>query len=73
MPIRHPGRPAPLGNAARNDGPTAPAISLIVVQVDWTKDEDGTYGISETRYYKLGPNKMAPKENMDINLLELGE
>jgi hypothetical protein len=50
-----------------------PVHSLFVVQVDWTDDEDGLYEKTDTRFYKLEPGKMAPKMNMDINLLELGE
>lgn len=47
--------------------------SLIVVQVDWTDDGEGSYDKTETKFYRLEPGRLAPKMNMDINLLELGE
>ena len=48
--------------------------SLIVLQVDWTYDDDeGLYEKTETRFYSLEPGKGSAKVNMDINLLELGE
>jgi hypothetical protein len=46
---------------------------LIVVQIDWTDDGEGSYDKTETKFYRLDPGKYAPKMNMDINLLELGE
>lgn len=52
--------------------PSAPS-SLIVVQIDWTDDGEGAYDKTETKFYRLEPGKCAPKMNMDINLLELGE
>ncbi|KAF2856104.1 hypothetical protein T440DRAFT_494916 [Plenodomus tracheiphilus IPT5] len=72
-PFRHAGRPnLPQQPTPATTAPSAP-ITLYVVQTDWTDDEDGLYEKSETRFYKLPPGKMAPKVNMDINLLELGE
>ncbi|KAF1943245.1 hypothetical protein EJ02DRAFT_343738 [Clathrospora elynae] len=71
-PARHSGRPVPFVQNSRDDTPKAPAGSLIIVQVDWTKDEDGVYEKFETRFYKLAAGHGGAKENMDINLLELG-
>jgi hypothetical protein len=73
--VRHAGRPkAPPQKAASTTTPlTAPQSSLIVVQVDWTDDEEGLYEKTTTRFYKLEPGFKAPRKNMDINLLELGE
>jgi hypothetical protein len=71
-PVRHSGRPAVHQNATQQVAPP-PVHSLFVVQVDWIDDEDGLYEKTEARFYKLEPGKMAPKMNMDINLLELGE
>ncbi|KAH7095379.1 hypothetical protein FB567DRAFT_29175 [Paraphoma chrysanthemicola] len=73
-PIRHAGRPAPLNQKPVNNEKAAPSpISLFVVQVDWTDDEEGSYEKGAPRFYKLGPGKQGPTKNMDINLLELGE
>ena len=47
--------------------------SLIVVQIDWTDDGEDSYDKTETKFYRLDPDRYAPKMNMDINLLELGE
>lgn len=47
--------------------------NFMVVQVDWTEDEDGMYEKGQPRYYKLEPGQMGMKGNMDVNLLELGE
>ncbi|KAJ4353293.1 uncharacterized protein N0V89_005020 [Didymosphaeria variabile] len=44
-----------------------------VVQVHWTMDEDGMYEKEYIKFYRLGPGSPAPKENIDIKLLELGE
>jgi len=71
QPVRHSGRPAPLGPSSASS--TAPSSSRYVVQVDWTDNEDGTYEKTESRFYKLEDGKDRPNKNMDINLLELGE
>lgn len=71
-PARLAGRPAPLNGPAIETitpGPT----SLFVVQVDWTDDEEGQYEKGAPVFYKLDSGKNAPKKNMDISLLELGE
>ncbi|KAF2447626.1 hypothetical protein P171DRAFT_482353 [Karstenula rhodostoma CBS 690.94] len=43
-----------------------------VVQVHWTMDEDGLYEKEYIKFYRLDPGSYAPKENLDIKLLELG-
>ena len=73
MPVRHVGRPAPLQQKAPVSTATAPPSSMFIVQVDWTDDEEGLYEKTSTKFYKLEPGKAAPKINMDINLMELGE
>jgi hypothetical protein len=45
--------------------------SHYVVQVHWTMDEDGLYEKEYTKFYRLESGSMAPKENLDIKLLEL--
>lgn len=44
-----------------------------MVQIDWTDDGECSYDKTETKFFCLDPNRHAPKMNMDINLLELGE
>lgn len=66
------GRPTPLQQAPLSAEDSTPS-SLIVVQVDWTDDGDGSYDKTATRFYRLDPGKGGPGLNMDINLLELGE
>lgn len=44
-----------------------------VVQVHWTVDEDGMYEKEYIKFYRLDPGRIAPKEKVDIKLLELGE
>ncbi|KAF1835518.1 hypothetical protein BDW02DRAFT_548101 [Decorospora gaudefroyi] len=51
----------------------APQVGLIVVQVEWTDDEEGLYEKTASRFYKLEAGKPGPIKHMDINLLELGE
>jgi len=68
---RHAGRPAPLQKPIDNTQP-AP-VSLYVIQIDWTEDEEGLYEKGTPMFYKLPPGVTGPKKNMDINLLELGE
>lgn len=58
----------PLSSTAPDNGQN----SLIVVQVDWTDDGEGSYDKMEN-FYRLEPGKAGAKVNMDINLLELGE
>lgn len=73
-PVRNVGRPAPMQQAPAGAASdiTTPS-SLIVVQVDWTEDGDGSYDKTGTRFFKLEPGKPGAKANMDLNLLELGE
>ncbi|KAF2661354.1 hypothetical protein K491DRAFT_574225, partial [Lophiostoma macrostomum CBS 122681] len=54
-------------------GTRSPPVSLIVVQVEWTEDEEGEYEKMSPRFYRLKQGQAGPKENMDINLLELGD
>jgi hypothetical protein len=71
-PTRNVGRPVPIQQAPPAAMNSA-SSSLIVVQIDWTDDGEGSYDKTETKFYRLDPGKCAPKMNMDINLLELGE
>ncbi|KAF2833240.1 hypothetical protein CC86DRAFT_415001 [Ophiobolus disseminans] len=68
---RHPGRPAPFQKPVE-DAQAAP-MSLFVIQIDWTDDEQGMYEKGTPTFYKLPPGATGPKKNMDISLLELGE
>lgn len=70
---RHPGRPGPQKQESNEKTKAAPTYSLIVVQIDWTDDEEGVYEKMEPRYFQLRPGHAGPKQNMDIKLLELGE
>lgn len=62
-------------------GPAAKSSNSVVVQVDWTIDEDGMdqnhveprYEKIAARFYKLMPGARTPVKHMDVNLLELGE
>ncbi|KAL5465953.1 hypothetical protein PMIN06_000295 [Paraphaeosphaeria minitans] len=49
--------------------------SPYVVQSLWMVDEDGLYEkrTEHTKFYRLEAGRIAPKENIDIKLLELGE
>lgn len=75
--IHHSGRPKPFNQkpVSTADSTPAPKVqsSLIVVQVDWTDDEEGLYEKTTTRFYRTEQGKSGPRKNMDINLLELGE
>ncbi|KAI4686318.1 hypothetical protein J4E81_008670 [Alternaria sp. BMP 2799] len=73
--VRHAGRPKapPQAPASTTTPSAAPQSELIVVQVDWTDDEEGLYEKTTTRFYKIDQGRKTPKKNMDINLLELGE
>lgn len=51
----------------------SPARGLLVVQVDWTDDGEGSFDKTGTKFYKLAAGNKDPKMNMDFNLLELGE
>ncbi|KAG9186830.1 hypothetical protein G6011_09938 [Alternaria panax] len=74
---RHSGRPNPFNQASVSTASSTPApavqSSLIVVQVDWTDDEEGLYEKNTTRFYKTEQGRLGPTKSMDINLLELGE
>jgi hypothetical protein len=45
--------------------------NFILIQIDWTEDEFGEYEKMAPRYFKL--KNESPKENLDINLIELAE
>ena len=47
--------------------------SSYVAQVYWTTDEDGLYEKEQFKFLRLAPECDAPKQNLDIKLLELGE
>ena len=51
---------------------TSSRHSLVVVQIDWTEDEEGVYEKMPPRFYKLKSGRMNPSNRMDIKLLELG-
>jgi hypothetical protein len=68
-PIRHSGRPKI--SVPKHTG-TLPS-NMIVVQVDWTDDEEGLYEKNTPRFYRLEEGSEGSKKHMDINLLELGE
>lgn len=53
--------------------PTNLSTSLIVLQVDWIRDNEGVYEKSRPRFFRLEQGAKGPRKNMDINLLELGE
>jgi hypothetical protein len=73
VPVRNPGRPTPNDTRSASVAPNAPPCHMIVVQIDWTEDEDGMYEKMPPVFYRLKPGNAAPIERMDINLLELGE
>lgn len=56
-----------------NDAGQPGAPSLIIIQIEWTEDEVGTYEKMAPCFYKLKEGKSAPLEHMDVNLLELGD
>lgn len=74
--IRNPGRPINPSITSTSskvkDAEVSPS-NLIVVELEWTEDEDGAYEKMSPKFYKLKPGQPRPKEHMDINLLELGE
>lgn len=71
-PARNVGRSTPLQQMPPDAESNTPS-NLIVVQADWTDDDEGPYEKTATRYYRLEAGKSGPRMNMDINLLELGE
>lgn len=70
---RHPGRPGTQEQPKAQIAKAQPLASLIVVQVDWTDDEEGLLEMGQPNYYRLQSGHSGPKENMDLKLLELGE
>jgi hypothetical protein len=72
-PVRHSGRPQPIGQKQPIAATVAPQAGLIVVQVDWTDDEESKYEKLAKRFYRLEHGKSGPTKNMNISLLELGE
>ncbi|KAF2869854.1 hypothetical protein BDV95DRAFT_497090 [Massariosphaeria phaeospora] len=68
--IRSSGRPPAPGSRTVEKQKTAPHV---VVQIDWTDDEEGCYERMAPRYFRLKPDNVGVIENLDINLLELGE
>ncbi|KAF9696079.1 hypothetical protein EKO04_006091 [Ascochyta lentis] len=69
---RNVGRPTPMLHTLPTTA-ISTMDSLIIVQVDWTDDGEGSYDKTETRFYRLEAGKGGAKVNMDINLLELGQ
>lgn len=65
------GKPTP-SNQTPTTSSTLPP-SLIVILVDWIRDNDGLYEKSPPRFFRLEQGAKAPLKHMDINLLELGE
>lgn len=72
-PSRSLDRRVPLKQLPSKDTLVNVPSSLIVVQVDWTDDGEGSYDKTDSRFYKLDPGKGGAKVNMEIHLLELGE
>jgi hypothetical protein len=71
---RNPGRPVVSNIASSKTEKVEASPSVpIVVEVEWTEDEDGIYEKMSPKFYKLKPGQTRLKEHMDINLLELGE
>lgn len=66
--IRHSERPATSGQT-----PVTAPPKYILVQVDWTDDNEGSYEKDTPRFYELETGAVGPKQHMDIKLLELGE
>ncbi len=73
VPVRHSGRPAPLVQNSPSRESPPPPVTLVVIQVDWADNKDGRYDKIASRFFQLERSNRGPKENMDINLLELGE
>lgn len=73
VPVRRSGRPSTLGQQRPSHELKSPPTRLLVVQIDWTDDEEGCYEKAAPRFYQLDQGKLGPKKHMDINLLELGE
>lgn len=73
--LRNPGRPLARGakNQTVNDDAKPESVSHIVIQIEWTEDEEGYYEKMAPTYYRLKPGIQAPLEKMDVNLLELTE
>ncbi|KAF2637096.1 hypothetical protein P280DRAFT_458889 [Massarina eburnea CBS 473.64] len=68
--FRDPNAPRwPKDNKANKKDPP----SLMVVQIDWTDDEEGMYEKMEPRFFQLKPGHSSPEEHLDIKMLELGE
>jgi len=63
----------PSGQQSRSGTQGNQASSNFVVQIDWHKNGDDMYDKDPPRYYRLLPGASAPKTNIDIKLLELGE
>ncbi|KAF2189739.1 hypothetical protein K469DRAFT_658880 [Zopfia rhizophila CBS 207.26] len=45
----------------------------IVIQIDWTEDEEGYYEKMAPQFFKLRQEKVLPEDHLDINLMELGD
>ncbi|RMZ69122.1 dna polymerase v family and armadillo-type fold domain-containing [Pyrenophora seminiperda CCB06] len=58
------------GRSSTSNAAQAPRV---ILQVDWTEDEEGFYEKGIPRYYRTDQGIPGPRVNMDINLLELGE
>ncbi|KAH7130642.1 hypothetical protein B0J11DRAFT_602983 [Dendryphion nanum] len=85
-PPRNPGRPMPRdtrdtrrpnpsnsGLPVSNNTDPAQIIKLIIVEIDWTRDENGNYEKMPPKFSRLKPGQRAPSDHMDINLMELGK
>lgn len=67
---RQTGRPVLPQSAQDSSGD----ISLyIVAKVEWTEDENGDMEMSQATYYRPRRNSLAPREDMDLKLIELGQ
>jgi hypothetical protein len=74
-PPRNPGRPLNFKTKKNQslDQNNAEPANYIVIQLEWTEDEEGIYEKMPPTYYRLKPGVNGPQENMDVNLLELTE
>ncbi|KAF2120625.1 hypothetical protein BDV96DRAFT_485191 [Lophiotrema nucula] len=52
--------------------PSGPPLNIVVVQVEFTEDEEGYFEKMPARFYRLKAGAGNPSEHLDVNLFELG-
>jgi hypothetical protein len=52
---------------------TAKPLNLVVVQIDWTDDEEGILEKMPARFFRLKPGTAMPPDLSDVNLFELAD